>query len=90
MVYFKVHGQESATIEYEGEVKIMPFNLNEEFEEGHYDEEGNFVYDKNKDEVYDEWMDNIDWDSVKHKAGDHWNKMACLGLNFKFNTFALE
>jgi hypothetical protein len=53
----------------------MPFNMNEEMEEGYYDEEGNFVFNKEKDEIHDQWLDNLDWDSVKQKAGGHWNKM---------------
>ncbi|KAI6240876.1 Mitochondrial import receptor subunit TOM7-like protein [Aphelenchoides fujianensis] len=70
-----VHGQEKETIEYDGSIKIMPFNMNEEMEEGHYDDEGNFVFDKKKEEIHDEWLDNVDWDSVKQKAGTQWHQM---------------
>lgn len=76
-----MQGQEKATIEYEGSIKIMPFNMQEEEEEGHYDEEGNFVFNKNKDEVHDEWADNIDWDSAKLKAGNHWNKTVWISVS---------
>uniref|UniRef100_A0A452I3Z2 CD2 antigen cytoplasmic tail-binding protein 2 n=1 Tax=Gopherus agassizii TaxID=38772 RepID=A0A452I3Z2_9SAUR len=37
-----VEGQESATIDYEDGVRITPFNLEEEMEEGHFDSEGNY------------------------------------------------
>jgi len=70
-----VQGQEKPTIEYDGSVKIMPFNMDEENEEGHYDEDGNYVFDKEKNDIKDEWLDGFDWDSVKQKAGSKWNKM---------------
>ena len=34
-------GQEDATIKSYGDIKITPFNLKEEMEEGHFDSEGN-------------------------------------------------
>ncbi|KAI6201486.1 hypothetical protein M3Y96_00847000 [Aphelenchoides besseyi] len=70
-----LHGQEKATIEYDDGIKIMAFNMNDEMEEGHYDDEGNFVFDKKKNEIHDQWLDNVNWDSVKQKAGSHWHKM---------------
>ena len=73
--HFQVRGQEKATIEYDDGIKIMAFNMNEEMEEGHYDDEGNYVFDKKKDDVHDNWLDNVDWDSVKQKAGDRWHQM---------------
>lgn len=84
---FQVQGQEKATIEYDGSIKIMPFNMcvvvnlfyrvvfrNDEMEEGQYDEEGNYIFNKDKDDVRDEWLDNLDWDSAKYKAGALWNR----------------
>ena len=44
-----IEGQEEITIEKEGEVKITPFNLKEEQEEGHFAKDGNFVWKKEKD-----------------------------------------
>jgi hypothetical protein len=32
-------------------------------------------------------MDNLDWDSVKHKAGDHWNKMVWFKLLILTHSF---
>ena len=44
-----IEGQEDITIEKEGEVKITPFNLKEEQEEGHFAKDGNFVWKKEKE-----------------------------------------
>ena len=46
-----IEGQEDVTIEKEGEVKITPFNLKEEQEEGHFAKDGNFVWKKDKEVV---------------------------------------
>ncbi|XP_075439008.1 CD2 antigen cytoplasmic tail-binding protein 2 [Ascaphus truei] len=55
-----VEGQESATLESEGGVRITPFNLDEEMEEGHFDSEGNYFLRK-EEQVRDNWLENIDW-----------------------------
>lgn len=49
-----------ATIDYEEGVRITPFNLDEEMQEGHFDSEGNYFVNKDK-EIKDNWLDNIDW-----------------------------
>ncbi|CAF2634990.1 unnamed protein product [Rotaria sp. Silwood2] len=60
-------GQESATIGFDNDVKITPFNIDEELEEGHYDETGCFQWKKkDKEEVHDAWLDEIDWTNVKN------------------------
>jgi len=38
--------------------------MQEELEEGYYDTQGSFVFSKDKAQVKDEWMDNIDWTTV--------------------------
>ena len=41
-------GQEDETIDsYEG-IKITPFNMKEELEEGHFDKDGMYIFDKTK------------------------------------------
>ena len=45
----EIEGQEDFTIEREGEIKITPFNLIEEQEEGHFAKDGNFVWKKEKE-----------------------------------------
>lgn len=39
-------GQEKATIGFDEDVKITPFNIDEELEEGHYDPSGCFQWKK--------------------------------------------
>ncbi|KAM8961367.1 CD2 antigen cytoplasmic tail-binding protein 2 isoform 1-T1 [Pelodytes ibericus] len=62
-----VEGQESATLESEGGVRITPFNLDEEMEEGHFDSEGNYFL-KKEEQIRDHWLDNIDWVRIKETA----------------------
>jgi hypothetical protein len=45
-------GQEQATIGFDDEVKITPFNVDEEMEEGHYDETGCFHWKKKDVLIY--------------------------------------
>nr|XP_033780225.1 CD2 antigen cytoplasmic tail-binding protein 2 isoform X2 [Geotrypetes seraphini] len=62
-----VEGQESATIDFEGGMKITPFNLQEEMEEGYFDSEGNYFL-KKEAEIRDNWLDNIDWVKIKEQV----------------------
>ncbi|KAM6453060.1 CD2 antigen cytoplasmic tail-binding protein 2 isoform 1-T1 [Liasis olivaceus] len=61
-----VEGQESATIDYEDGIRITPFNLQEEMEEGHFDSEGNYFL-KKEAVIRDNWLDNIDWVKIKEQ-----------------------
>lgn len=45
-------GLENATIGFDDDVKITPFNIDEELEDGHYDESGCFQW-KKKDVKFD-------------------------------------
>ena len=45
-------------------IKITPFNLKEEQQEGSFSKDGNFVWNK-KDEVKDAWLDNVDMQKVR-------------------------
>lgn len=60
-----VEGQEDKTIEYDGNIKITPFNMEDEMEEGHFDKDGMFIFSKDKPEIRDNWLDNIDWVKVQ-------------------------
>ncbi|XP_053550661.1 CD2 antigen cytoplasmic tail-binding protein 2 isoform X2 [Bombina bombina] len=62
-----VEGQESATLDSEGGVRITPFNLDEEMEEGHFDSEGNYFLRKDA-QIRDHWLDNIDWVRIKENS----------------------
>lgn len=56
----EIEGQEETTIREDGGQKITPFNLEEENDEGHFDENGNFIFDKKGEEIRDSWLDSID------------------------------
>lgn len=60
-------GMEAKTIEFDGEIKITPFNMDEELETGHFDKEGTYIADKSED-IRDSWLDNINWNNVISKA----------------------
>lgn len=56
-----IDGQEATTMRQDGEQVITPFNLEDENEEGHFDENGNFIFDKKTgEEIRDSWLDSID------------------------------
>ncbi|XP_075679527.1 CD2 antigen cytoplasmic tail-binding protein 2 homolog holn1 [Dermatophagoides pteronyssinus] len=59
-----IEGTERPTIEFDGEIKITPFNMDEELETGHFDKEGTYIFDKEND-IRDNWLDNINWNVVK-------------------------
>ncbi|XP_067883733.1 CD2 antigen cytoplasmic tail-binding protein 2 [Heterodontus francisci] len=61
-----IEGQELATIDYDEGIKITPFNLEEEMEEGHFDAEGNYFL-KKEGVIRDNWLDNIDWVRVQQR-----------------------
>lgn len=61
-----IEGQESdPETGFDGETKLTPFNMKEELEEGHFDKQGTYIFEKDKEEVKDAWMDNIDWVRVQ-------------------------
>ena len=33
-------------MDFDGEIQITPFNMKEELEEGHFDKQGMYIYDK--------------------------------------------
>jgi CD2 antigen cytoplasmic tail-binding protein 2 len=48
--------------------------MKEEMEEGHFDKEGTYIFGKReKDEVKDHWLDNIDWVKVNSQAASNKN-----------------
>lgn len=56
-------GQEDGVVGQDGEIRITPFNMQEELEEGHFDTQGMYHWKKEKD-VQDNWLENIDWCKV--------------------------
>jgi len=64
-----IEGQEEQTVRADGDIQITPFNMQEEMEEGHFDKEGNYIPEKrDKDEIKDHWLDNIDWVKVTDRT----------------------
>lgn len=43
--------------------QVTPFNMREELEEGHFDADGHFQWNKDN-EIKDNWLDNLDWMKV--------------------------
>lgn len=62
----EILGEEDGVAGMDGEVKITPFNMKEELEEGHFDGDGHFQWKKSK-EIKDHWLDNLDWVKIKEK-----------------------
>ncbi|KAL1440779.1 hypothetical protein MTO96_009314 [Rhipicephalus appendiculatus] len=48
-----------------GNIKITPFNMEDEMEDGHFDKDGMFIFNRDKPEIRDNWLDNIDWVKVQ-------------------------
>ncbi|KAH8378263.1 hypothetical protein KR093_010459 [Drosophila rubida] len=59
-----IEGGEDGVGKVEDDVKITPFNMREELEEGHFDKEGHYHWNK-ETEIKDNWLDNIDWVKVE-------------------------
>lgn len=77
-----LEGQEDATIEFDEGIKITPFNLKEEMEEGHFDAEGNY-FEKKEEVIRDEWLDSLDWVKIKER-GEQFQKDVGSGDNSMF------
>uniref|UniRef100_A0A182JJK7 Uncharacterized protein n=1 Tax=Anopheles atroparvus TaxID=41427 RepID=A0A182JJK7_ANOAO len=61
----EIDGEEDGVARQDGEVKITPFNMKDEMEEGHFDADGHYLWKKTA-EVKDHWLDNIDWVKLKN------------------------
>ncbi|XP_041377769.1 CD2 antigen cytoplasmic tail-binding protein 2 homolog isoform X2 [Gigantopelta aegis] len=61
----EIEGQEETTVDFDDGVPITPFNMREEMEDGHFDKDGMYIFDKTKGNIKDAWIDNIDWVKVK-------------------------
>ncbi|CAH1112051.1 unnamed protein product [Psylliodes chrysocephalus] len=62
-----IEGEEDGIARQDGEQKITAFNMNEEMEEGHFDRNGHFIWNNEK-EIRDSWLDNIDWQKIKNNG----------------------
>lgn len=59
-----IEGQEDETIREDDGIKLTPFNLKEEMEEGHFDAQGNYIANKRDEDITDGWLDSVDWNKV--------------------------
>lgn len=55
-----VEGEEDGEERQEADVKITPFNMKAELEEGHIDKSGMYIFDKKKGQVRDNWLDSLE------------------------------
>ncbi|XP_014673851.1 PREDICTED: CD2 antigen cytoplasmic tail-binding protein 2 homolog [Priapulus caudatus] len=62
-----IEGEEDATIEDDEGIKITPFNMKEEMEEGHFDTGGYYHWKKDDNDIRDGWVENIDWVKVRRE-----------------------
>ncbi|CAL8069975.1 unnamed protein product [Calicophoron daubneyi] len=83
-----IEGQETATLEYDDDIKITPFNMKEELEEdGYFDGAGNFVFKKSVD-ARDNWLENVDWVEVNRRQ--HTNRPTDTSISDEPGTKPLE
>lgn len=59
--------QEPTTIPQYDNIKITPFNLEEELEDGEFDKSGNFIFKKEQtdEDCNDTWAESVDWAAVE-------------------------
>jgi len=60
-----IDGQEDGCEDYEGETTITPFNMKDEMDEGHFDGDGFYRFQKESNDLKDPWLEDIDWAKVK-------------------------
>ncbi|XP_026807186.1 CD2 antigen cytoplasmic tail-binding protein 2 homolog [Rhopalosiphum maidis] len=82
-----IEGQEEGVVGQDGEIRITPFNMQEELEEGHFDKEGMYHWKKEKD-VQDNWLENIDWCKIKDMSKEKKKTDESEEDNVEFNVVA--
>ncbi|PVU93433.1 hypothetical protein BB561_003284 [Smittium simulii] len=66
------------------ELKLEPFNVKNDYEEGKFDEEGNFVWNKkDKNDVYDVWMSDVHKKDIKNALKAQTAKQESLTNTFE-------
>ena len=68
--------QEDSTITYDDGIKMTPFNLKEEMEEGYFDADGNYFVKDDPNAVEDNWLQDVDWNKVEELQ--EWNKQGAI------------
>ena len=46
-------------------IKITPFNLREELEDGYFDVDGNYFEKSDPNSFQDNWLQSVDWNKVR-------------------------
>lgn len=57
-----LNAQEQPTLNNYDGIKLTPFNMRDELEEGEFDSKGNYVFSQPDPE--DNWVNSIDWDNI--------------------------
>ncbi|XP_066593547.1 CD2 antigen cytoplasmic tail-binding protein 2 homolog [Prorops nasuta] len=60
----EIEGIEDDPVAPEANIGFTAFNMKEELEEGHFDKDGHYLWNKEK-QIRDNWLDNIDWVQIK-------------------------
>ncbi|XAR53058.1 hypothetical protein NMG60_11021453 [Bertholletia excelsa] len=64
----EVHYEDDETLVDDG-IQIEPFNLDQEREEGYFDEQGHYVEYVNENEIKDAWLDSVEVDTKLAEKG---------------------
>lgn len=65
MVDEDIEGQEESTVDFDDGIKVTPFNLKEEMEEGFFDSHGNYFTKDRGEDQEDNWLTGVDWGQVE-------------------------
>jgi CD2 antigen cytoplasmic tail-binding protein 2 len=87
-----IEGQEESKVDIEDGIRFTPFNLKEEYEEGEFDADGMYIFNKNKNQIKDNWIDDIDWAKVKqaeHTKTEKVDKLVSDELPESINVIAV-
>ncbi|KAL3276681.1 hypothetical protein HHI36_012051 [Cryptolaemus montrouzieri] len=67
-----IEGEEEGVSRQEEGYHMTAFNMKEEMEEGHFDNNGHFIW-KNSKEIRDNWLDNVEWHKIKNDPNSQYN-----------------
>ncbi|XP_003383440.1 PREDICTED: CD2 antigen cytoplasmic tail-binding protein 2-like [Amphimedon queenslandica] len=59
--------QEETTIANDGDIKLTPFNLEEEMEDGYFDAHGNYYEKADPNAIQDTWLEGVDWAKIEEQ-----------------------
>lgn len=62
-----IEGEEDGRSRQVEGVRMTAFNMKEEMEEGHFDKQGHFIWNNEK-EIRDNWLDNVDWHNIENEG----------------------